>query len=196
MVQAELKAIAVEDDLYAKGSSMNLVKDVFEKTLKEENERKEGNAKFIVFFISDGEITKEDEKLESFSSIGQYIANGAVMGYGTEKGGKMVYSINEEDPTSDYYYIYYYDSDYNRITALSKIDEKNLKQIASDLKVDYIQMSKKSNIDYKLNDIKKQISNSQSNEEKISDYQDIYYYFAIPLAILLIIDFILKKKRM
>ncbi len=112
-------------------------------------------------------------------------------------GGKMVNSLYSDDPSSEYYYIYYYNENtYQNVRAISKIDEKNLKQIASDLKIDYIQMSKTSNIDYKLNNIKQQSYASQTAEQKTSSYQDIYYYFAIPLVILLIIDFILKKRRM
>lgn len=116
------------------------------------------------------------------------------MEHGT--GGKMVNTAYVDNPSSDFYYNYYYDDNYNKITAISKIDENNLKQIASDLKLDYIQMSKTSNIDYKLTDIKQQISNSQTTEEKIESYQDIYYYFAVPLLILLIIEFVMKKRRM
>jgi len=196
MVQAELKSINLENDYYAAGSSMNLVKGILEKTLKEENKRQNGNTKFVIFFVSDGEITKEGETLETFSNIKQYISNGAILGYGTQTGGKMISSLYKDEPSSPYYYIYYYDDNYNNITAISKIDENNLKKIASDIGVDYVQMSKTTNINAKLNDIKRQISDSQTNEEKISTYQDIYYYFAIPLAILLIVDFIIKKRRM
>lgn len=196
MVQAELKSITLEDDFYANGSSMNIVKEILEKTLKDENERQEGNTEFVVFFVTDGEITKEGEVLESFSNIRQYVSNGAVMGYGTTEGGRMVNSTYEDEPNSEYYYLYYYDENYNMVTGISKLDEKNLQQIASDMGIDYVQMSKTSNINYKLSDIKRQISNSQTNEEKITSYQDIYYYFAIPLAILLIIDFIIQKRRM
>ncbi len=195
MVQAELKAIRLEDDIYAKGSSMNLAKEILEKTLREEQKRQNGNSKFIVFFVTDGEITKKGEVLESFTSISQYISNGAVLGYGTTTGGKMINSLYENDPTSEYYYIYYYDN-YEMTTAISRIDEKNLKKIAKDLGIDYIQMNKTSNINYKISNIKQQLSESQTMEEKISVYQDIYYYFAIPLVILLIIDFIIKKRRM
>ncbi len=195
MVQAELKAIKLEDDIYAKGSSMNLAKEILEKTLREEQKRQNGNSKFIVFFVTDGEITKKGEVLESFTSISQYISNGAVLGYGTTTGGKMINSLYENDPTSEYYYIYYYNN-YEKTTAISRIDEKNLKQIAKDLGIDYIQMNKTSNINYKISKIKQQVSESQTMEEKISVYQDIYYYFAILLVILLIIDFIIKKRRM
>lgn len=195
MVQAELKSIKIEDDFYAKGSSMNLVKDIFEKTLKEEKQRKNKDSKFVVFFVSDGEITKEGEKLDTFSNIAQYVSNGAVMGYGTDEGGKMVNSTYEENPNSDFYYIYYNDDNYKQVTAISKIDEKNLNQIAQDLGIDYIQMNKQNNINSKLNDIKKEISDSQPQEEKINSYKDIYYYFAIPLVILLIANFVIEKRR-
>ena len=196
MVQAELKAISLENDFYAKGSSMNIVKDTLEKSLIEEKERQNEDTKLIVFFITDGEITKEGENLESFSNLSQYISDGAVMGYGTKDGGKMVNSTYSDQPNSDFYYIYYYDdSTYQKVTAISKIDENNLKKIASDLKIDYIQMSEKSNIDGKLKQIKNIESSSQGQEEKINTYQDIYYYFAIPLVILLILDFIFKTRK-
>ncbi len=196
MVQSELKAISLENDYYAKGSSLNSVKDVLEKTLKDEYTRQEGKTKFIVFFITDGEITKEGENLKSFSSIGKYVSNGAVLGYGTTNGGKMINSLYKDDPSSEFYYIYYYGDGYDKITAISKLDEQNLKNIANDLKVDYVQMSKTANIDYKLNDIKKQIYKEQTSEQKINSYQDIYYYFAIPLIILFAINVLIIERRL
>ena len=195
MVQAELKAINIENDYYAKGTSINLVKDVFEDTLKKEKERQEDQTKFITFFITDGEITRE-ENLESFANIAQYISNGAVLGYGTDAGGKMINSMFENDPNNEDYYIFYYDDNYQKNTAISKIDENTLKQLASDLQIDYVKMDKTSNIDHKLREIKEQIFNSQTTEEKINSYQDIYCYFAIPLVILWIVEFILKRRRM
>lgn len=197
MAQAEIKAIKLEDDFYAKGTSINVVKDVLKKTLKDEQKRQNENTKFVVFFITDGEITKEGESLSSFSEMKNYISEGAVLGYGTTDGGKMVNSTYEDEPNSDYYYKYYYDNNYERITALSKLDEKNLKQISTDLGIDYIHMNKQNNINNKLKSIKKQIVNSQSvgDEIKIKSYQDIYFYFAIPLVVLLAINFIIQKRR-
>ena len=194
MVQAELKAINLENDFYAKGSSMNLVKDVFEKTLNDNSRSEKANKKCVVFFVTDGEITKEGEKLESFSNISQYITNGAVLGYGTTSGGKMVNSTYEDMPNSDNYYTYYYDEKYNKITALSKLDEKNLKQMAQDMKIEYIQMDKTSKIFPKLKQIKQQNLDTQTTQQKINSYQDIYYYFSIPLTILLIVNFIIQKR--
>lgn len=200
MVQAELKAIVLEHDIYAKGSSMNIVNDILEKTLKNEAKRKEQTSKTVLFFITDGEITKEGEVLKAFSNIRPYISDGAVLGYGTEAGGKMLDSFYANDPNmdlnDDLYYISYRDEDFKEIIALSKLDEKNLKQIASDINIDYIRMSKTSNIKSKLDSIKQKVTASQTIEDKISSYKDIYYYFAIILGFLLVIDFIIQKRRM
>lgn len=189
MVMAEINALSLENDFYAKGSSMNLAKDILEKTLKEEE-------KVIVFFITDGEITKENETLESFGEIAKYISDGAVLGYGTKQGGKMVSSTYADEPNSEYYYLYYYDDDYNMKTALSMLDENNLNKMSQDLGIEYIHMDKQSNINNKLKDIVKQMEASENSEEKITNYQDTYFYFAIPLVILLIIDFVIKKRKM
>ena len=195
MVQAELKAIKLENDFYASGTSINLVNEELEKTLKKESERHDQNARFVLFFITDGEITKEGEKLESFSNIKQYVDDGAVLGYGTTQGGKMIYSLYKDDIDSKNRYLYYYDKNYNRVTAISKIDEKNLKQLAADIGIDYIQMNMTDNVNYKINDIKKQMNEILSNEDKVDSYKDIYYLFAIPLGILLIIKFIVIKRK-
>lgn len=195
MVQAELKSIMVENDVYAKGSSLNLIKDYLEDELKAEKDKKDSVSKFVVFFVSDGEITKDGERLESFSSLSKYVSGGAVLGYGTESGGKMVSTSYEDKPDSDYYYISVYNEEYKREPALSKIDENNLKKIASDMKIDYVRMNKQSNIDGKLKEIKRKISETKTTEEKISSYQDIYYIFAIPLVILLMVNFVIQKMR-
>ena len=108
----------------------------------------------------------------------------------------MVSRLYSDEPNSEDYYINYYDDNYNKKVAISRIDEDNLNKIASDLSIDYIQMSKTSNINDKLEDIKKQIVSSQTMGEKVLLYKDIYYCFAIPLVILLIVEFVLKKRRM
>ncbi len=196
LMEAELNAIILEDQSTAEGSTMNTPIPLIEKVLSNAKESKGDAEKYIIFFISDGEITIENEKLESYSEIKQYLDNGAVLGYGTVEGGKMVDRLYEDDPDSEYYYMHYYDDDLRSHLAISKLDEKNLKQIASDMGVDYINMSEQKNIDDKLKYIKNEELNSQSNEDKISSYDDIYYYFAIPFIILLIINYIWQKRRM
>ncbi|MBQ3408855.1 MAG: VWA domain-containing protein [Clostridia bacterium] len=196
LIKAELKAIITEDDFYASGTSINLVKKTMEDALKSEQKKQGGSAKNIVFFISDGEITKEGEEMESFSSLKKYILGGAVMGYGTESGGKMVSRLYKDDPTSSGYYVYYYDKKYNKITAISKIDEDNLKKIASDLSIGYVHMDKKTKIDSTLKELQKQMLNSQTTDQKLNTYQDTYYYIAIALAIFLVLDLIIRKRSL
>ena len=53
-----LDSIYPLDSLYARGSSMNVCIDVMTDTLKRAKEKNDGNV--VVFFISDGEITKSD----------------------------------------------------------------------------------------------------------------------------------------
>ena len=195
MVKAELNTITTENDMYAKGSSINIVKETLETLFKKEKEKQKKDAQFVMFFITDGEITMEGERLESFASISQYLDNGAVLGYGTTEGGKMVSDLYADRPTSPNYYKSYIDENSDKKTAISKIDEQNLQQLAKDFKLDYIHMDKQANLKYKITEIKQSITQS-FGEKEIMDYRDIYFYFAIPLEILLIIDLILKKRRM
>ena len=131
--------------LYAKGSSLNSPIDKMEEMFEATSKRAE--RRIICFFISDGEIT-DDSKLQSYKSLAKYLSGGAVLGYGTEKGGRMKANQDSE-------YEYYINDPDSLDDALSKIDEKNLNQIANDLEIDYIHMDRQSNVDKVLKPIKK-----------------------------------------
>ena len=171
------------NELYAKGSSLNTPIDTIITSLK--MSEKKTNRKRIIFFISDGEIT-DDSSLKSFSSISQYIDNGAVLGYGTTKGGYMKNKSPYSE--SDDYIMDYSDSNYDYGKAVSKLDEKNLKKIANDIGINYINMSKQSNINNKLKEIENLVNASFESDDK-STYDDTYYILVIPLLILLIVEF-------
>ena len=132
------------------------------------------------------------DALSTFSDLNKYILNGAVLGYGSTEGGKMISSQNKNEPSSEKFYLGYYDESYNWVTGISKLDEVNLKNLG----LDYIKMDKQSNIDNKLKEITKLEETNMDDEQIIKAYQDIYYIFAIPLGILLIIDYILKRKKL
>ena len=165
--------------LYAKGSSLNSPIDKMEEMFEATSKRAE--RRIICFFISDGEIT-DDSKLQSYKSLAKYLSGGAVLGYGTEKGGRMKANQDSE-------YEYYINDPDSLDDALSKIDEKNLNQIANDLEIDYIHMDRQSNVDKVLKPIKK-LAVKESVVSKKSSGIDIYYYFVIPLLDLLIWKFI------
>lgn len=179
MASETIEIIEPIEELYARGSTLNTPLETMEYILKNSYEKSE-DIKRIVFFVSDGEIT-DDSKLESFTSLKKYIDEGAVLGYGTEKGGNM----KEKDrytETEDY--IYDYSKGYNA-KAISKIDETNLKQIATDMGIDYLNMNNKS-LNQKLNKISKLKSSDLATTSK-QNYDDIYYLFIPPLLILLVI---------
>lgn len=185
-----IESINVMTELYSRGSTLNIVKDDMLGAL--ERSSKKNGRKRIVFFISDGEITNE-EKLKSFSDLQKYVDGGAVLGYGTKSGGQMKvkYSMLDEDDEE-----YIQDkSDYPYKNAVSKIDEDNLNKLASDLGIDYINMSKQSNIDSKLKDIKQGVVTNSSNSN-MALKTDIYYILAIPLSVLLIFEFVNYRKKL
>ena len=185
-----IRSLNGQATLYATGTSLNDVLDSLEDTLDNERDNYQ-----IVFFISDGEITNEEE-LKSFSNLSDYIDGGAVLGYGTTDGGYMkVVSFTGSDDEPEY--LYYYNEDYDEIKGVSKIDEDNLESIASDLDIPYVHMTKQAKIDSEISRIRNQIQSSSQDSEmnSLDNYTDIYYFFVIPLALLLIFDYIYYKRK-
>ena len=74
------------------------------------------------------------------------------------------------------------------------IDEDNLKSIADDMDVKYINMNDASNIDTTINKIKRE-SASESKDGKVSGYADIYYIFAAMLVLVMIWEFIDIRRK-
>lgn len=186
-----LQTMQIAEELYATGSTPNIVLDDMLKVLKASKEKE--NRKRIVFFISDGEITN-NENLKSFAELKKYVDGGAVLGYGTTSGGYMKVTDRYSGSTSYLedktdYSIYPYPK------AVSKIDEINLKAIANDMSVDYINMSKQPNINSKMSEIKSRYEDASSVENK-NGYTDLYFVFAVPLLGLLVYEFVVYKKKL
>lgn len=168
-VKDSLEAISMISDLDAKGTSLNTPYKDMESLLK--STAKKQDRKAIVFFISDGEITG-DEQLSSYAGLKDYITDGAVLGYGTEEGGEM---------HTDYGYVYDYETSQH---AVSKIDETNLNQIASDLGLSYIHVQEKTDLDERISIIKAMAQNVKE-KKSVTFFDDYYFYFAVPLLIFL-----------
>ena len=182
IVLDSIEYISPLSQTYATGSSLNTPYELIENIFKNntDNDRTK-----VIFFISDGEITDESS-LKSYKEISKYINGGAVLGYGTTQGGYMKYKEMFGSEKESYLMYYYPGEGYSK--AVSKIDESNLKKIASDLKVDYIKMNNESDIDRKLTSIKNKTDLKASTMDK-SSYDDIYYIFIIPLLVLMVLDF-------
>ena len=68
--------------------------------------------------------------------------------------------------------------------AVSKIDEKNLQQIADDLQLDYLNVKDASDVSYLIETIKNG-SSIRMEEAELVHYEDIYYYLAMGLVVFL-----------
>ena len=185
--QGVIDAIYPMSSNYAKGSSMNIWREMVMDILK--GAKEDGTGEVVLFFISDGEITNH-ETLESFSEMAQYVDGGAVLGYGTKEGGQMempTFYSEEPEVIEDR-------SDYPYKPAVSKIDENNLKQIAKDIDIDYIHMTQSSDVDSVLDEIK-QNATTEDTDKRIEGHKDIYYIFVIPLLLLLLFELYDTRKR-
>lgn len=139
----------------SKGSSITEAGEELEKRISANDEDRPEN-KNVVFYFGDGEQTTTQSP-DSWSSFASRIDSGAVFGYGTSAGGKMRESqpfgygsgigepggtddepgLGSDDDSPDEGGAGDYVRDRNGNPGISKIDESNLKRIASDLGVDY-----------------------------------------------------------
>ncbi|MBQ2803714.1 MAG: VWA domain-containing protein [Lachnospiraceae bacterium] len=191
IVAPALDSLNGQSSFHASGTSLNEVMEFLLDTLDNTRENYQ-----IVFFISDGEITTE-EKLQVYSELKQYVDAGAVLGYGTTAGGPMqvIPFAGSEDPPE---YLYEYDENFYERLSLSKIDENNLKSIASDLGVKYIHMTKQSAIYDEIAKIQVSMEHSvkETQMDSTNGYIDIYYFFVVPLLLLLIVDYVYYRRKM
>ncbi len=180
-VKDAFSTIKQPDVYYAKGSSLNKCYDEMKELLESSNMKEDRLT--IVFFISDGEITDGSE-LMSFAELEPYVDAGAVLGYGTDKGGVMStgsWGSHVRDPeTND--------------DAISKIDENNLQKVATDLDIDYIHMKSTNNVKYLVESIKNGSSLTIEKSDSVS-YEDTYYIYAVALLVMLIIELIIFVRR-
>lgn len=179
-VKDAFSTIKMPDKYYAKGTSLNTSYGEMKGLLESSSTKEERQT--ILFFISDGEITDNSE-LMSFKVLEPLVDAGAVLGYGTEKGGRM--------STGSFSYIQ--DGETGQ-DAISVIDEKNLKTIADELQIDYIHMKSRDNVRYLVESIKNGSSLTMEKSDSVS-YEDTYFMYVIPLLILLVIEMGLFIRR-
>ena len=187
-IDSIIDTMDVKLSYYSAGSNLTVFNKDLEYMLK--NSKKKDKHKRIVLIISDGEIISSNE-LVSLKNLKKYVDAGIVLGYGTTKGGEMRERLYYG--STEYEYIEDRRGDYPYPHAISKINEKNLNKIADDLGIDYVHMTKQSNVDSKITKI---IKNSSLNEsDNIKSYKDTYYQFAILLSILILIELYIDKRE-
>ena len=174
-------------DYHATGTNINCCKNLLGQMINDAKLLNDGHV--VVFFLTDGENT-DDHRLDNFSDIADGIEGGAIMGYGTEKGGQMHYIDELHNET-----VLVEDKrDYPYKPAVSKIDIKNLKSLSLDLGLEYIHMDESEDLDENLAKIM-QLLDAETEETTEYGYADVYFWFVIPLAALVAYEFISVKRR-
>ncbi len=195
VVMSAINSLEGQTQYYAQGTSLNqpfpLMLDVLQKDQEQNSDRVQ-----VVYYFSDGEITNKDEKIGSYKKAREYVASGAVLGYGTEEGGKMKVRSYEGDDYGVPSYMKTRGADGRKVDALSYIDEDNLESIASDLGIDYYHVEKPTTLREVLGDVNDFLDEYASEGKTgVEGYAETYYWFAIPLAALLVYDLIYYKRR-
>lgn len=179
--------LKIVDPNYATGSSLNLPYN-YMKMLLESSSSKDKH-KRIVFFMGDGELTKKEASntdFSTYSDLADLINGGAVLGYGTIEGSKVIITestalrilVDSEG--------YLKDGKTNQ-PAISKFNEDNLRNLASNLNLNYFHMTNYSVLASQISEIKDKAVKQEDDEKQKMD-KDIYYYFTGALIVLLLLE--------
>lgn len=152
-----------------------------EQMLRRDYEKKPHRGR-IVFYFGDGEQTA-DKPVESFERLKPFISGGAILGYGTESGGKMhdkywgtKLQIREFIPDNTA------KDSFPLPDAISKINETNLRNIGKQAGLQYFHRTKPDEI----SDIIKKIEITKVIERSTdSDYYDNLTWLIAPFMIIL-----------
>nr|WP_260842294.1 VWA domain-containing protein [Paenarthrobacter nicotinovorans] len=125
-LQTSMATLQPQNPRYAKGSSVTGAAQLLKERLATAREQHPGRPA-LVFYAGDGENTSAAAPPPM---DGTNVAGGAVLGYGTEAGGRM------KDPSRN---TAAYVKDRSAAQdAISRIDEQQLRSIADDLNVPYV----------------------------------------------------------
>ncbi len=116
-----------ENSMYSGGSSVTVAADQLRTTLEGDAERHPENSR-VVFYLGDGEQTSSGEATPF--DVEDLVDGGAVLGYGSEKGGRMALTRSDGSTGDDV-------TGADGKPGVSAIDEKQLEGIADQLGVPY-----------------------------------------------------------
>lgn len=173
-----------EITLYSKGSLTDRPLDELRSALEGSVAQHPANIR-LVYFLSDGEQTAEGTP-RSFAGLAPLIDGGAVLGYGTEQGGRMKEYDPYSLPSAAEYLKDYTETDANGDTpdALSKIDEESLRTLAGQLGVPYVHRDTPTPTTAVVGDLDaEQIA--ADGRRNVSSYRVVVWPAALALAALL-----------
>jgi Ca-activated chloride channel family protein len=170
---------------YSSGSSIDAPRELLERVLADAEEANPDRPR-VVYYFGDGEQTVETEP-ESFADIAPSIDGGAVLGYGTQDGGRMLSYDGYNDMYSETTYIQDFTTS-PPSDALSRIDEPRLETIAEQLGVSYQHRDAGANVDALVEGI--EFDTPEVNSETGTAPTELYWILTIPLVALLVREWV------
>lgn len=156
-LETAVSVIRQERAVYSRGSALDLANPVMDQMLPGPGSAGSSDAHAVVFYFSDGEeralpaadqptidaatgmiIGTDDGTAEpvAFSDLAPQIDGGAVLGYGTEAGARMIEFHGSDELFTSRATPYVIDYTTNT-PAISRLDEANLRNIAGELELPY-----------------------------------------------------------
>jgi Ca-activated chloride channel family protein len=174
------EVLAPEITTYSAGSSISQANDLLSSTLQRANDADPDRSR-IVYYFGDGEQTSP-APIESFDESASLVSAGFVFGYGTEAGGPMRVQTGyyDDDKTDDGYV-----TDDSGSSALSVIDEQNLRTVADELGVEYVHRAAPG--DVPIADVGSSLTRS-SSDESARGTTELYWIPAAALVLLLAVE--------
>lgn len=170
---------------YSAGSAIDRPVETLGITLEDAAERNPGNVR-LVYFLSDGENTDGDTSsaeasVTPYRDLARYVDGGAVLGYGTEEGGRMRVWDGTGNPAPPYIQ----DTTQSPATdAISRIDEDNLRDLADTLGVDYLHRAAPGGLEGLPDGVDVETI-VEDGRTLVNTYRDVYWPFAWLLVALL-----------
>ncbi|MBX3098079.1 MAG: VWA domain-containing protein [Salinibacterium sp.] len=198
---AMISAVSVvrqEVTTYSRGSSIDVAVPRLQKLLSEAQALAPDQRR-VLFYLGDGEQTASLPP-GSFAELAPYLNGGAVLGYGTTAGARMLENLGDQPtrfgdtatgaptPTPapvDTSFIQDY-SGSEPVDAVSRIDETALKSIADELGLTYVHRASDSSVLPALAGIDVGELTIEAGEPDSS--VELYWIFVIPFGILVLLE--------
>ena len=175
-LQTAAENMTAENALYSGGSSVTVAGEQLRTTLEGAQERTPERSR-VVFYLGDGEQTASEEP--SPFDVEDLVDGGAVLGYGTDEGGRMA-TVRGDGSTGDDV------EDAEGDPGVSTIDEDQLEGIADQLGVPYTHRAG-GDISPALEEADPGTTTDGEGAE-IEIYTSVVWVFAVLLALLLASD--------
>ena len=197
---AMLSAISVlrqEITTYSRGSSIDEAVPLLSQLLSDAKALNPDQRR-VLFYLGDGEQTADIEP-GTFDELAPYLEGGAVLGYGTDAGGRMQEYFGERptqfgdtatsepvDPSAEPEPPTYIQDNTSGTEATSRIDEAALQAIADQLGVQYLHRSADSSVAPAVSGFT--VGELTVEEGEPDSSVELYWIFVIPFGALVLLE--------